>query len=114
MTTQRRTLPSSVGNSLTDLFVFNQLVPDADFPIPPVKDEPEDDDDDESPSNSFLRPLPRPLLMDIADRFVVMPIGANAVATQTTIASTISEEERVIFIVVICLFGGSAVSLDYC
>jgi hypothetical protein len=101
--TTRRTLPSSVGNSLTDLFVFNQLVPEDDFPIPPVKDDDDDDDDDdESPSNSFWRPLPRPFLMDIADRFVVMHIGANAVATHTTIASTSSEEDRVIFIVIIC------------
>ena len=56
--------------------MFNQLVPVEDDPIPPVNEE-----DDPESSNSLLRPLPRPLLIDIADRFVVIPMGAKAVAT---------------------------------
>ena len=75
--------------------MFNQFNPDEDFPIPPVKD----DDDESSPSNSFWRPLPRPLRIDIADRFVVIPIGANAVATYATTESN-RMVQRVLFILI--------------
>jgi len=89
--------------------VFNQFVPDDDCPIPPAKDDEEEDgDDEEESSNSLLRPLPRPLLMDIADRFVVMPIGANAVATHTMVARTSSSEVEsvVVFILLMEWIGG--------
>ena len=85
--------------------MFNQFDPEGDFPIPPVN--PEDDDDDEEEdesSNSLARPLPRPFLMDIADRFVVMPIGANAVVTHTMRARRSSGAEIVIFIFVVDCF----------
>jgi len=67
--------------------------------MPPVNEEDEEDGEgegDES-SNSLLRPLPRPLLMDIADRFVVMPNGANAVVAQKTIARVNNVDLIVIF-----------------
>ena len=85
--------------------MFNQLVPPDDPPIPPVKEE-----DDEESSNSLLSPLPRPRRMYSSDRFVVMPMGANAVATQTTMAITSSE--AAVFIVVYYLFGVRSVDSE--
>ena len=75
----------------------NQFVPEDDFPMPPVNEEDEEDGEGDESSNSLLRPLPRPLLIDIADRFVVMPNGANAVVAQKTIARVKNVDLIVIF-----------------